>query len=131
MAEIADLKPCPFCGAPAELREATNVRYSYGVRIKCTGCRIDATHTGSDLDSFGVKSLAIAAWNRRADDSKDKRIAELETALAPFAEASKDFDAECLDQWDIWEHPAALNITVGDLRRALSARLLNKEDRNG
>nr|WMC99291.1 hypothetical protein RAR13_11600 [Aminobacter aminovorans] len=63
--------------------------------------------------------------------AKEKRIAELETALAPFAEASKDFDAECLDQWDIWEHPAALNITVGDLRRALSARLLNKEDRNG
>lgn len=63
--------------------------------------------------------------------AKDKRIAELQAALAPFAEASKDFDAECLDQWDIWEHPAALNITVGDLRRALSARLLNKEDRNG
>lgn len=60
-----ELKPCPFCGGPAELRTADNVHYSFGVRIMCEPCGADITYEGSDLDSFGIKSRCIAAWNRR------------------------------------------------------------------
>jgi hypothetical protein len=42
---------------------------------------------------------------------------ELE-ALKPFAQAADDLDESDRDEAHLWEHPAAMNITVGNLRRA-------------
>ncbi len=60
------LLPCPFCGGEPALRIANNVHYSFGCRIMCEPCGVDITHEGSDLDSVGIKTRCIAAWNKRA-----------------------------------------------------------------
>jgi hypothetical protein len=57
------------------------------------------------------------AFDRSADIA---RIAELEAALKPFSTAAHDLNDKALDQDHIWESPAAMNITAGDLRRALA-----------
>ena len=46
-------------------------------------------------------------------------LAKVEAALKPFAEADDLEDAQ--DCWNIWEHPAAMNITIGNLRAAKAA----------
>src|ERR1051325_4590617 len=56
----------------------------------------------------------------RFEEAKSTRIAELEEALRPFKRAMEDWgdDNGQPDRWNIWEHPVAMNITLGDLRRA-------------
>ena len=46
------------------------------------------------------------------------RIAALEAALRPFSIAADDLDERHGDHADIWEAPAAMNITAGHLRQA-------------
>lgn len=48
---------------------------------------------------------------------------ELFAALKPFAKALDDWgdDQGQPDRWNIWEHPTASGITLGDLRRARAA----------
>lgn len=50
------LKPCPFCGAPAELRH--NKTWDYEVR--CTNCRAKTRQHHEDENG------AVSDWNRRA-----------------------------------------------------------------
>lgn len=52
--------------------------------------------------------------------TQDARIKELEEALRPFADACEAVDDAALDRYEIWEAPAAMEIRVGDLRRARS-----------
>lgn len=60
-----------------------------------------------------------------SDASQDDLQAELEKlrdALKPFAEAADSTDAnDDYSSASIWEHPSALDITIGDLRRARRA----------
>ena len=61
------------------------------------------------------------AWNLQlqADISRlHARISELEKALRPFVDAAVDVDDDAKDDWNIWESPCAMSITVGDLREA-------------
>jgi Lar family restriction alleviation protein len=51
--ETTNLKPCPFCGAPAQHKEL-NGRYAVECTKKCVGTRI-----------FNDKEKPIEAWNRR------------------------------------------------------------------
>lgn len=51
--EPDELKPCPFCGAPAQRKEL-NGRYAVECTKKCVGTRI-----------FADKDRATEAWNRR------------------------------------------------------------------
>jgi Lar family restriction alleviation protein len=53
------LKPCPFCGEPAEL-----FRVMLKWRVQCTKA-IDGC--GMETAFFLDKERAIAAWNRRAE----------------------------------------------------------------
>ena len=57
--------------------------------------------------------------------SKDAEIAALWKALEPFAEVASPetggVDDDEPDDRHIWEHPCALDLTLGDLRRALKA----------
>ena len=49
-----ELKPCPFCGAPAQLKEPCG-RYAVECTRHCAGTRISPT-----------KDKPIEDWNRRA-----------------------------------------------------------------
>ena len=75
------------------------------------------------LLEYSENSIALLErkWQFQMDraDASQARLSEAVKVLEPFAEA-----AECIDANDdyssapIWEHPAAMNITIGDIRRA-------------
>lgn len=54
---IERIKPCPFCGAPAEIKQLSG-RYAVECTKKCVGTRI-----------FSDKSKPVEAWNRRVDNA--------------------------------------------------------------
>jgi len=62
-------------------------------------------------------------------------MSETREALEAFARAAENLDDATPDRADIWEHPAAMCITAGDLRKAarafsaLSARDERAEER--
>lgn len=58
---LAELKPCPFCGSEAQVREWDWPYTRFQVR--CSYCRAMPGNRKSD------KSRAIAAWNTRATES--------------------------------------------------------------
>ena len=72
--EHNELKPCPFCGGEAVLRNETEM-VGFGscddiYFVKCVICEAQGS-------KFGVwagknrKEKAIEAWNRRANDGKN------------------------------------------------------------
>jgi len=69
------LKPCPFCGDEAELRE------SFGYYVTCTACL-----SGSDV--YDTEIEAIKAWNNRST----KQIIELLDELIETSEYWSEYD---------------------------------------
>lgn len=80
-------------------------------------------------------SAALEKLKKERDDSRffsdrnfnDCKAAEdalerMREALMPFSEAAKSCDESEPDNRDIWEHSAAMDITIGDLRRAALAQ---------
>lgn len=65
---MSELKPCPFCNRPVDLRcERRSVGPDrYSVSCGFVSCGINPS-TGEHL----VESEAIAAWNRRASPTAD------------------------------------------------------------
>lgn len=61
---------------------------------------------------------ADAEWMAAQLDKRDVAIANLRMMLDPFAKAADDLADETKNRSEIWELPAAMNITAGDLRRA-------------
>ena len=57
------------------------------------------------------------------------RVAELEAGLEPFAKAAADIDDHVPDRSEMWDHPASMQVTAGDFRRA--RRLTHQEKNNG
>ena len=53
-----ELKPCPFCGAQPSLFGGNT---SWASWVQCEGCNSYSGHKRT-------RALAIAAWNRRADE---------------------------------------------------------------
>ena len=47
--------------------------------------------------------------------------ARLREALKPFADAAESLADDDKDQWDLWESPAAMGLTVKNLRDARAA----------
>lgn len=79
-----ELKDCPFCGC-----KATFVKHSAGMpgtmghdRWDAVACKHCRATVGACDRRFREKDDAAAAWNRRAPDARDARIAELEAELA-------------------------------------------------
>jgi len=72
-------------------------------------------HDTRDGHAQDVRSRIDAALEAQANE-----IEALRSALRPFADAYEEDKADW-DEWDIWENPCALNIKIGDLRRARSA----------
>lgn len=65
MSEQPEMRPCPFCGGPAELRRSAIPR-SVGFRAMCEPCGVDITRTASDIFEAETKAATLAAWNARA-----------------------------------------------------------------
>lgn len=64
---MAELKPCPFCGGEAELREEQSVanRTLFYVSCENDDCRVIVeTRNSVSATRWG----AIEAWNRRVSD---------------------------------------------------------------
>lgn len=58
---MTELKPCPFCGGEAEVKEG----WAYGnhvSRIQCKKCAISTQPV-----PFRSRGVATRAWNRRAE----------------------------------------------------------------
>jgi len=56
---MSDLKPCPFCGAPAEIDR------DYQKRIKVVGCSNDECWV-SPVSCAATEQEAIDRWNKRS-----------------------------------------------------------------
>lgn len=67
-----ELKPCPFCGAPAEIRVylASNGKKSYTVRCK-NMCAVTCGHVKNGRWRATLKREAIETWNRRTNENED------------------------------------------------------------
>lgn len=65
-----ELKPCPFCGGTAEVKE----RYRKGIAnrkmywVSCKRCQV--TQAYDNLHGYNTKEKAIRVWNWRAKDEK-------------------------------------------------------------
>ena len=60
---MEELKPCPFCGATAEINKyyppfGRRIR----VTVRCTKCKCNS-------GEWGRQDKAIEAWNRRVSDA--------------------------------------------------------------
>lgn len=66
------LKPCPFCGSPAELKhDSGTVVYGQTWWVSCTSCWANGLNLSSgtvgtdEKRDAEAKAGAVAAWNRR------------------------------------------------------------------
>ena len=58
---ITNLKPCPFCGSAAELRETAHIPNGIDYTPRCT----DTSCPGRGSKKYKSKDLAITKWNAR------------------------------------------------------------------
>lgn len=65
---MSELKPCPFCGGEAIVNRHYN-RFSEWWIVSCPNCHITQAGNGYEF-SFE----AIEAWNRRADDDRQRKV---------------------------------------------------------
>ena len=62
---MAELKPCPFCGGKAKLRETT---YGDNIDAYVVYCTNRECEVWPSTRYRRFRSEAIEAWNRRAED---------------------------------------------------------------
>lgn len=67
------LKPCPFCGGNAELKQ----KGSNGFVLKCTGCHIQLTQKVLRKPLEWLEGKMIEHWNTRLNESDDAWNLEL------------------------------------------------------
>ena len=72
MASEIELKPCPFCGAEAELLSGY-YNDLQSAQVHCMNC-IASTYADSDRYTTAsvdeLEAMVVDAWNRRAGDGK-------------------------------------------------------------
>lgn len=62
---MVELKPCPFCGGPAEIVHIDEGENEGGSCVCCTRC-----FASSNVE-FGFKENFLSNWNRRAPAVKE------------------------------------------------------------
>ena len=72
---MTDLKPCPFCGGKAEIREKRvhvadwfGKDYRVMYRVACKKCKANTGGYAAGIE--GKEWTAIERWNRRDDNAK-------------------------------------------------------------
>lgn len=108
-----------------EAEQAIRTRYLWSLSAETLLALLDRiAQLAADLD-WAKKEFAAAQGQADSNYKRwceaQTRIAELESALEPFADAAADDDSGARDASDIWESPVAVNITFGDLRGAVRA----------
>jgi Lar family restriction alleviation protein len=58
-----ELKPCPFCGREAKIRDFSIPDLDPEIDVFCTNC-------GGQTFVYETEAEAIEAWNRRAEDGR-------------------------------------------------------------
>jgi len=66
---MTELKPCPFCGGDAELKEkeyatAGHKKWAY---VRCKVCEATSNYFSENL-AYCANEKAIEAWNRRTEN---------------------------------------------------------------
>lgn len=83
-----NLKPCPFCGAEAEIANSGD-EYELVCSVGCTQCsaRVRVADDTVDRDFARLEADAVAEWNKRADEER------VRFALANALEDAKSYKA--------------------------------------
>ena len=92
---MSKLKPCPFCGSeaadPVFIGNDNTRRRKVTIRCKAPGCTQGVTVAALRFNHDWCHQEAVEKWNTRTVDDEltaaKARIAELEQALEPFADA--------------------------------------------
>jgi Lar family restriction alleviation protein len=63
------LKPCPFCRCN-DRRVSVRRQGSKGYRVICGKCGASGPYVAITGNKIAAQSVAIEAWNRRADDER-------------------------------------------------------------
>lgn len=86
-AMIAKLKPCPFCGEQPECKLITEPQGHVHYYVECnhSGSKV-CVYTKNDKEETTTAEFAIAAWNRRAEASKqsDKPDTAQDVVTVPY-----------------------------------------------
>ena len=66
---MAELKPCPFCGGEAELKEKEYAMIGHKVQayVRCKVCGTTSNYFSENI-AYCANEKAIEAWNRRAEN---------------------------------------------------------------
>lgn len=100
------LKPCPFCGARAEILGADHLPY-----VCCENC-------GGSSDEFRTAERAAEDWNRRTPDPATQQVVEACEPFASYGEALRGQRVRHDEPLvELWGH----KITGHDLIRAANA----------
>lgn len=88
----ATLRPCPFCGAPAEMNMSTSTDWYGNLVVGCSSeeCPVEPYCYGGEQRAVSSASRLAARWNRRAGEADhsqllasiaDNEIAEAKDAI--------------------------------------------------
>lgn len=113
---VPELKPCPFCGGPAELIRPHDGARTYVMCVLhfCSGPQKTAEH-------------AIAAWNRRANLpptlEQAKALPEIKALVDAMRECADDLEAFTRAEYG-WPnvHPAMQGKIDRDMQVVVNAR---------
>lgn len=87
MLEMAELKPCPFCGADAELRWVLDKEFGNSIRVRCSREGECPSPTWAEAledheDGAALLDSVTRFWNTRAEDWAADEIVKLRVKLA-------------------------------------------------
>lgn len=80
---MTELKPCPFCGAPAELEGV----YMFGSTVWFVNCLNPECEIRPGTGHYDTKDEAVKVWNRRAVEDLREELRQMTERYHRAAEA--------------------------------------------